>query len=79
MQEEEDFVRITLRIPKALHSDLMESAAKKRSMNAEIIARLEDSFRYDGKEQMWDDRIEKLQKGFEEQRIMIEKLLKDRS
>lgn len=40
----DDFVRITLRIPAGLHAALNESAAKKRSMNAEIIDRLERSF-----------------------------------
>lgn len=44
MNDEDDFVRITLRIPKALHGALTESAAKKKSMNAEIIDRLEASF-----------------------------------
>jgi hypothetical protein len=45
MAEEDDFVRITLRLPAALHASLNEAAAKKRSMNAEIIARLERSLR----------------------------------
>lgn len=44
MAEEDDFVRITLRLPRELHESLVESAAKKRSMNAEIIDRLEYSF-----------------------------------
>ncbi|PZQ13661.1 MAG: hypothetical protein DI565_14060 [Ancylobacter novellus] len=44
MNEEDDFVRITLRLPRALQSRLAEVAAKKRSMNAEIIERLEKSF-----------------------------------
>ncbi|MEH3117129.1 MAG: Arc family DNA-binding protein [Methylorubrum populi] len=44
MAEDDDFTRITLRIPNSLHARLNEATAKKRSMNAEIIARLEDSF-----------------------------------
>lgn len=44
MADEDDFVRITLRIPRALHELLNDSAAKKRSMNAEIIDRLEATF-----------------------------------
>lgn len=44
MADDDDFVRITLRIPKPLHEQLNEAAARKRSMNAEIIARLETSF-----------------------------------
>lgn len=42
--EDDGFTRITLRLPTALHVRLNEASAKKRSMNAEIIARLEDSF-----------------------------------
>ncbi len=44
MAPEDDFVRITLRIPARLHQQLTDAAAKKRSMNAEIISRLEGSF-----------------------------------
>lgn len=44
MAEEDDFVRITLRLPAALHAKLTEATERKRSMNAEIIARLEASF-----------------------------------
>lgn len=44
MAEDDGFVRITLRIPSDLHGRLNEAAAKKRSMNAEIIHRLEASF-----------------------------------
>ena len=43
--EEDNYTRITLRIPKALHAELSERAAEKsHSMNAEIIGRLQDSF-----------------------------------
>ena len=44
MADDDYFVRITLRIPKPLHEKLNDAAAKKRSMNAEIIARLEFTF-----------------------------------
>ena len=41
------YQRITLRIPKRLHAQLMREANKaSRSMNAEIIARLESARRY---------------------------------
>lgn len=42
---EDGLTRITLRIPDRLHARLTESAARtSKSMNAEIIARLEQSF-----------------------------------
>lgn len=45
MEDEDRYTRITLRIPKDLHSRLADSAAAtSKSMNAEIIARLTDSF-----------------------------------
>lgn len=44
--DDDRYTRITLRIPKDLHAKLQESAdATSKSMNAEIIARLERSFR----------------------------------
>jgi len=40
-----DYQRITLRIPVPLHRKLMDSSEKSsKSMNAEIIARLEESY-----------------------------------
>lgn len=45
MDDDDRYTQITLRIPKALHAKLREtSGARSRSMNAEIIARLELSF-----------------------------------
>ncbi|BAK75413.1 putative phage repressor, Arc family [Pseudogulbenkiania sp. NH8B] len=44
--EDDRYIRITLRIPKELHAHLTESAeTTSKSMNAEIVARLEESFR----------------------------------
>lgn len=44
IMEDDRFTRITLRIPKDLHEQLTAQAEKKsRSMNAEIITRLEKS------------------------------------
>lgn len=43
--DDDDYTRITLRIPKDVHQKLTESAKQtSKSMNAEIIARLEASF-----------------------------------
>lgn len=43
--EDDNNTRITLRLPKSLHSKLQDAAdATSKSMNAEIIARLESSF-----------------------------------
>lgn len=44
MADDDNFVRITFRMPKDLHEKLTDAAAKKKSMNAEIIERLEASF-----------------------------------
>jgi hypothetical protein len=45
MDDQDRYTRITLRIPKNLHAQLQAAAdATSKSMNAEIIARLQDSF-----------------------------------
>lgn len=45
--EEDRYTRITLRIPKYLHSQLQQAADDtSKSMNAEIVARLQASFRH---------------------------------
>lgn len=44
-EPEDDNQRITLRIPRDLHAKLMAAGARRtRTMNAEIILRLEESF-----------------------------------
>jgi len=43
MAKQDDFVRITLRLPPDLHKQLIEAAGAS-SLNAEIVARLERSF-----------------------------------
>lgn len=43
MAKQDDFVRYTIRVPAALYARLQESAGVK-SVNAEIVARLEASF-----------------------------------
>jgi hypothetical protein len=41
-----DYIKTALRLPRKLHSCIQESAGRSgRSMNAEIISRLESSFR----------------------------------
>lgn len=43
--EEDRYTRITLRIPKDLHSELQQAADDtSKSMNAEIVARLQETF-----------------------------------
>lgn len=45
MATQDDYTRITLRIPKDLHARLAQAAEEtSKSMNAEIIARLEETF-----------------------------------
>ncbi|MFN9476391.1 toxin-antitoxin system HicB family antitoxin [Acidovorax sp.] len=45
MEDEDRYTRITLRIPKDLHSRLTEEAERtSKSLNAEIVGRLTDSF-----------------------------------
>jgi hypothetical protein len=43
MAKQDEFIRITLRLPPELHKKLTEAAGA-GSMNAEIVARLEKSF-----------------------------------
>lgn len=43
MAKQDDWIRITLRLPPELHQRLSDEAGAK-SLNAEIVARLEDSF-----------------------------------
>lgn len=43
MAKQDDWIRITLRLPSDLHSKLSD-AAENSSMNAEIVERLTDSF-----------------------------------
>lgn len=43
MAKQDDWIRITLRLPSDLHSKLVD-AASNSSMNAEIVARLDASF-----------------------------------
>lgn len=46
MDEEDRYTRITLRIPKDLHRSLTEAADQtSKSLNAEIVGRLADSFK----------------------------------
>lgn len=48
---EDSYTRITLRLPDALHARLtQEAASTSKSMNAEIVARLEKSFVGDGRQ-----------------------------
>jgi hypothetical protein len=42
MAKQDDYVRITIRIPAELHADLVKSAGP-RSLNAEIVERLSES------------------------------------
>ncbi|MBD3643537.1 Arc family DNA-binding protein [Alcanivorax sp.] len=45
MDKDDRYTRITLRIPRELHSKLTDEAERtSKSLNAEIIGRLEDSF-----------------------------------
>ncbi len=45
MNDDDRYTRITLRIPKELHASLAERAdATSKSLNAEIVARLDESF-----------------------------------
>ena len=45
MDDEDKYIRITLRIPKVLHGKLnAEAEASSKSLNAEIVARLNESF-----------------------------------
>lgn len=54
MSAGDDEVRITLRLPALLRDHLAKAAGESgRSMNGEIVVRLEDSF--SGEEKLWDE------------------------
>jgi len=57
--------------------DALEEAALRnnRSVSAEILARLSESFAYDRKDQLWDRRIEAIDRQLEEQKAQIAQLL----
>lgn len=62
MDNEDRYTRITLRIPKDLHQQLAEAAeATSKSMNAEIVARLAESFSDARYRQDMTERLETLQ------------------
>jgi len=45
LNAQDDYIKTALRLPRALHGDVQQAAAASgRSMNAEIIQRLTDSF-----------------------------------
>lgn len=61
MDKDDRYTRITLRIPKELHERLADSADKtSKSMNAEIIARLSESFSVRSVEDRAVDRVSEL-------------------
>lgn len=64
MAKQDDYVRITLRLPPDLHEALLKHAASK-SLNAEIVERLSKSmseFDHEKYEEGLNDRIDKLEK-----------------
>lgn len=59
MAKQDEFIRITLRLPPALHARLTKIAGAK-SLNAEIVSRLEESIRYQAEEDDGLDATERL-------------------
>ena len=66
-RKRDDTIKLVLRLPSALHRRLERTAARaKRSLNSEMIQRLEDSFDFEGLERLrkaiqrhaWKDFIE---------------------
>jgi DNA-binding FadR family transcriptional regulator len=78
MAKQDDWVRVTLRIPMDLHAKLVHASANS-SMNAEILNRLEHSFDEETRYLYLDARIEKLAKSIEEQHMIIIDLIQDRT
>jgi hypothetical protein len=61
--DDDDYTRITLRIPKNLHQKLTEVArGTSKSMNAEIVARLEKSFQLDEIDKEFNESIAESQR-----------------
>lgn len=66
-----------LRLPPDL-KDALEAAAQRnnRSVSAEILARLADTFRYDSKEDIWDRKIAELTRAQDELKADLDRLKK---
>jgi hypothetical protein len=64
-----------LRLPPDL-KDALDSAAQRnnRSVSAEILARLAESFRYEGKEDVWDRKIADLDRQQAELKADLDRL-----
>lgn len=64
-----------LRLPPDIKEMLDASAARNnRSVSAEILARLADSFQYDGKQNVWDRQIDDLNSKYADLAAEIERL-----
>lgn len=69
---QDDFQKTALRLPRALHAQLHAAAADAgRSYNAEIVARLQQTFAQDRADTL--DRIEEHMKRFTEAQARMEK------
>lgn len=78
MANQDDYIRITLRIPKALHEHLSASAEEtSKSMNAEIIARLEESY-FDHKSPVQNYTEQKIMEMFEKAAQSVTDMIAER-
>lgn len=78
MDKDDRYTRITLRIPKDLHERLADSADKtSKSMNAEIIARLSESFETKSTDDRAVERITELDREVAELTVESYRLMRE--
>lgn len=76
MSDDEPQTRITLRLPASLHGDLTSAAAiSNRSMNAEIVQRLETSFRLSGLVDDLQDAYKIVDEGHDEKNKLMQRMV----
>lgn len=76
MSDDELQTRITLRLPASLHGDLTAAAAiSNRSMNAEIVQRLETSFRLSGLVGDLQDAYKIVDEGCDEKNKLMQRMV----
>lgn len=80
MDKDDRYTRITLRIPKELHERLADSADQtSKSMNAEIIARLSESFTIKSVDDRAVDRVSELDRQIADLTVESYRLMREAS
>ena len=77
MALQDDYIKTALRLPRELHARLLDAARESsKSLNAELVARLETSFARDRHEAMLKEMLERqeaMQRGLSEMKKALDK------